>query len=837
MSNNNETKTACIVLIFVIIIILIISLLYRKNTNTTEYEQFLNYQDAKTKTLNWCSKMKNVGLLTNDQFNKCVSTYTDTTLGILPSEVSQSSSSRLETDYALYNSRLKSITPNILDTNTNSIMLVNSEGSFMGCNSNNSVYFTDDNSKNSSELTFTLTPLSNNNYTLTSKYGKYLINNDTELSTNNSDIPVIIAGGGGGSGGSSGGVAGGLGGSAGSNTNGDGSSGTGNTGVVGGLGGPFATSSSKNSTSGFALAGSNATNTGGGGGGSNGGMMGNANGSGGGAGGSYVNPKYLGNNKTATYTTNDANGIPSVIIDWSVQPSGTIISSSTIKTSALFTGQQQTWTVPLKSQIPITQALFTVIGGKGSGVSGGFGAKISTTLKVIPGDTYNIFVGTYASGTTGGVNQSGYNGGNGAGTGGGGGAATTVFLGATPVKTNKAAKTIFCASFTGTVLGPMASWAITKYDSGNTNFSNLTFESVKVSNYFLSSTVNNVDSTLVLNNGNDATNMWQAIPVSNNAQGSSSSVSDTQRTNYITIKTSMLNRIINIKAQIIYLENFKFTLNMLKNMVTTSYQKISNYVDTSISITTNSGSAGNANQASTNLNGSPNGSPSSTQSLSADQNVIIVDGEPQNILPAFNDVPSTTMEPTTTSGTATSIDVLTSQRNVQSAIAASRAISTNNNMRMSNGDKTTVLTNINTVKTSYINRIDSDISDISSLLNTLKDEEIEIENEYSIYLQSLVSDLSSINDDISTNSETISNSQSQINNLNEDNAYYESKQKEIKNLDKTSNLNIDLITSYTNSNATLVKGYPVIIFIVLLILLYLIYVTFNTFMQNIYYAY
>ena len=62
MSNNNEVKTACIVLIFVITIILIISLLHKKNSNISDYEHFLNYNQTRTKTLNWCNKMKKVGL-------------------------------------------------------------------------------------------------------------------------------------------------------------------------------------------------------------------------------------------------------------------------------------------------------------------------------------------------------------------------------------------------------------------------------------------------------------------------------------------------------------------------------------------------------------------------------------------------------------------------------------------------------------------------------------------------------------------------------------------------------------------------------------------------------
>ena len=119
----------------------------------------------------------------------------------------------------------------------------------------------------------------------------------------------------------------------------------------------------------------------------------------------------------------------------------------------------------------------------------------------------------------------------------------------------------------------------------------------------------------------------------------------------------------------------------------------------------------------------------------------------------------------------------------------------------------------------------------------MKQTEADIESEYSSYLQSLNRDLTEQSVEVKSNVNVILKSKTKIDNLNNDSAYYNNKQEEISKIDKTSNLNIDLLNSYTNSNAMLVKGYPVLIFIVLLILIYLIYVTFNTFMQNIYSVY
>ena len=49
-------------------------------------EPFANYQDVKTKTVNWCNKMQKSGLLSSDQFNDCVSTFTDATTEFLPDD-------------------------------------------------------------------------------------------------------------------------------------------------------------------------------------------------------------------------------------------------------------------------------------------------------------------------------------------------------------------------------------------------------------------------------------------------------------------------------------------------------------------------------------------------------------------------------------------------------------------------------------------------------------------------------------------------------------------------------------------------------------------------------
>ena len=808
MTNNDEIKAAFIVLIFVIIITLIISLLYKKNSNNTEYEHFLNYQDARTKTLNWCNKMKKVGLLSNDQFDKCVSTYTNATSGMLPNDVNSSTNTSIEIDYSLYNYRKNPLTPNILEENTNNVMLINSDGSYMGCSNDNSVYFNKNNSINKQEFIFTLTPLNNNVYTLKSSYGKYLMNNDSATSSpENTNIPIIVAGGGAGGGKNS------AGGSAGTNANGDGGSGSGNTGIVGGVGGPFRTSSGENSNRGFALAGGNYNNTGGGGGGSNGGMMGNGDGSGGGAGGSYVNTDYILNNLVSYSIDNTAQ--PSVIIDWSSQPTPAInpittnpgvTKTKSPPTTAKFTGFQQTWTVPsfIYPQLtPITQATFTVIGGKGSGSKGGgnagYGAKIVTTIKVSPGNTYNIFVGSNAKGLNGGTNQNGYDGGNGAGNGGGGGAATTVILDLVPTPTSQSSRNVFCASFTGSTIGSMASWNITKYDSGTDNIIKLSFESVQLPNFFLSSTVNNIDNSLVINYGNDDTNEWKVIPVTNSNVDVPES---TIKAQYIIDKDAIISKLINIKAQKLCLKAYSDTLYMLKNTINTNYINIINYVNNLINIINEYVPSSNTTDDQTLIN-------QEGADVSKDQEI--------NLFGTTIRIPIITSEPITTQAPTTTV--------------------ASNKINMTIADKNTLMTNISNMQTNSIAEITNDINSINSLLEAATISETDIETEYNAFLQTLSNDLLVVNNKIKDNMNILNNNQSDFNKVNTDFSYYDKKQQKIKELDKTSNLNIDLITNYSNNNSTLVKGYPVIIIITLLILLYLLYVTFNTFMKNIYYAY
>ena len=152
--------------------------------NTTSYyknnkESFTNYQDVKTKTVNWCNKMQSEGLLTPEQNDECEATFIDSDSGILPKEfvVPNTGMSR---NYSLYNTRSEKLTSKLSNENTNTVMMVTNTEQYMACNSNNDLYFIrdiNDSTINQQELYFTLVPQSNNIYSIISSYGKYLITN------------------------------------------------------------------------------------------------------------------------------------------------------------------------------------------------------------------------------------------------------------------------------------------------------------------------------------------------------------------------------------------------------------------------------------------------------------------------------------------------------------------------------------------------------------------------------------------------------------------------------------------------------------------------------------
>ena len=153
-----------------------------KNQNvSSKSEPFTNYQDVKTKTINWCKKMQSEGLLTPEQYDNCTSTFKDVTSGILPKDFKVPPTG-ISRNYSLYNTRINKLTSNITGENTNIAMIVTNTGLYMACNTNNDLYFVkdiNDSTINQSELYFTFVPINNDVYSIMSSYNKYLITNTT----------------------------------------------------------------------------------------------------------------------------------------------------------------------------------------------------------------------------------------------------------------------------------------------------------------------------------------------------------------------------------------------------------------------------------------------------------------------------------------------------------------------------------------------------------------------------------------------------------------------------------------------------------------------------------
>ena len=164
-----------LILATTILIILIITLIFRRNK-----ERFTNYLDVRTKTLNWCNKLKESGVMNQQQYEECLNRFKENTAGIVPEEMITPEIG-MERDYSLYKSKEKGLTSNITGGDTNNVILASYSGLFMVCSPDNKISFVrniDDPTINQDGLKFTLSPQSGDVYAIVSPYGKYLTATD-----------------------------------------------------------------------------------------------------------------------------------------------------------------------------------------------------------------------------------------------------------------------------------------------------------------------------------------------------------------------------------------------------------------------------------------------------------------------------------------------------------------------------------------------------------------------------------------------------------------------------------------------------------------------------------
>lgn len=139
----------------------------------------MNYLDVKTKSINWCDKMLKVGLLNTEQYNQCVSNFKDISSGMLQDKFKPPKTG-VDHEYSLYKTRASKLSSNIAGDgdNSNNVMLGTFLGTTLACKDDNTLYTVtniNDPTVIQAELYFTLIPQNENNYSILSPYGKYLI--------------------------------------------------------------------------------------------------------------------------------------------------------------------------------------------------------------------------------------------------------------------------------------------------------------------------------------------------------------------------------------------------------------------------------------------------------------------------------------------------------------------------------------------------------------------------------------------------------------------------------------------------------------------------------------
>ena len=177
---NTQPLITFILVITIIVVIIAFPDCFRSESKKAE--SFLDYQDVKTKTLNWCNKMHKNGLLTSEQYNQCVSSFRDVSSNGQMNSGLTKSKTGMNYEYSLYNtnSNKQSLTSSITNTNSNTILLANTKNTYLGINTNGIPYWINDindNKVNQREIKFVLKPLSGTTYSILSPYGGFLIAN------------------------------------------------------------------------------------------------------------------------------------------------------------------------------------------------------------------------------------------------------------------------------------------------------------------------------------------------------------------------------------------------------------------------------------------------------------------------------------------------------------------------------------------------------------------------------------------------------------------------------------------------------------------------------------
>lgn len=150
------------------------------------------YKDFINKSKNWCTKLNEAGILSNDQLDQCIANVDGTNTNFLP-PILDIPRTGIEYNYGIYNKNISNISTKINESNTDVNYITNINGNYLAVNNQNQIYFINninDSNINQSDISWTLIQQGNTNqYAILSPYNNYLIaNNDYSVNSNGSVI-------------------------------------------------------------------------------------------------------------------------------------------------------------------------------------------------------------------------------------------------------------------------------------------------------------------------------------------------------------------------------------------------------------------------------------------------------------------------------------------------------------------------------------------------------------------------------------------------------------------------------------------------------------------------
>lgn len=157
-------------------------------------------------------------------------------------------------------------------------------------------------------------------------------------------------------------------------------------------------------------------------------------------------------------------------------------------------------------------------------------------------------------------------------------------------------------------------------------------------------------------------------------------------------------------------------------------------------------------------------------------------------------------------------------------------------MDITNEDITMVINNITNTKNEFLNNLQNNIiNPLTTELNNLNT--LTLDNEYDTYIQSLKTELDNVNDRIKQNNMIMSRQKDSYNKINNTYSQQLHEQENISNKDTITSINTEQLNKFNTQNVYLNKLYPIGILILALLCLYIGYITAIKFRETIWNKY